>query len=324
MIQHCPFLMVGVSADNSHGNPGSPMYAANCTPKTITDPERIVAIVADSVAQVPAEIARQLDITVIPFTVNIDGQWYLDGIDLAPQELYRRMRLENVMPTTTAPSLGQYQQAFEACLHAGAQAVLCVALSSKLSGGYSTACQAAKIVQEEFPDRIVEVLDSRQATISQGFVVMAAARAAAQGKPLAEVRRAAEEAKRRVGFAATLETLEYLARGGRIGKAAYMLGNLIKINPILTIEEGEVTPVSRVRGENHALQAIVDYVAQQVKDHRVLHLAIMEAAAPKQAARLRELTLQKLRPTELFHSEFTPVMGVHTGPGLVGLGYYYE
>jgi len=294
------------------------------TQKAITDSDRNVAIVTDSVAQVPAEMARQLDITVIPFTVSIDGQLYLDGIDLAPQDLYHRMRLENVMPTTTAASLGQYQQAFEACLHAGAQAVLYVALSSKLSSGYSTACHAAKMVQEEFPDRIVEVLDSQFATMSQGFMVMAAARAAKQGKPLAEVRRAGEEAKRRVGLAATLETLEYLARGGRIGKAAFMLGNLIKIKPILSIKDGEVTPVSRVRGENHALQAIVDYVARQAERHRKLHLAIMEADAPEPAARLQELALQQLRPAEIFHSEFTPVMGVHTGPGLVGLGYYYE
>jgi len=300
------------------------MDKANFTSKTNTDPEPIVAIVTDSVAQVPAEIARQLDITVIPFNVLIEGQPYLDGIDLVPKELYRRMRLENVIPSTTAPSLGKYQQTFEACLHAGAQGVLYVALSSKLSSGYSTARQAAKIVQEEFPDRIVEVLDSQQATITQGFVAMAAARAAAQGKPLAEVRQAAEEAKRRSGFAATLETLEYLARGGRIGKAAYMLGNMIKINPILSIKDGEVTPVSRVRGENRALQAIVDQVARQVERHRKLHLAIMEADAPEQATRLQELALQQLQPTDFFHTEFTPVMGVHTGPGLIGLGYYYE
>ena len=300
------------------------MNTDNFTPKTIKDPEPIVTVVTDSVAQVPVEMARQLDITVIPFTVSIDGQLYLDGIDLAPEKLYHRMRLENVMPTTTAPSLGQYQQVFEACLHAGRQAVFYVALSSKLSGGYSTACQAAKIVQEDFPGCIVEVLDSQQVTISQGFIVMAAARAAAQGKPLAEVRRAAEESKQRIGFAATLESLEYLARGGRIGKAAYLLGNLIKINPILTVKDGEVTPVSRVRGENHALRAIVDYVVERAGGHQNLHLAILEADAPEEAARLQELALQQLQPAEIFHTEFTPVMGVHTGPGLVGLGYYYE
>ena len=294
------------------------------TQKAITDSERNVAIVTDSVAQVPAEVARQLDITVIPFTVSIDGQPYLDGIDLAPKELYRRMRLENIMPTTTAPSLGQYQQAFEACLHAGAQAVLCVALSSKLSSGYSTACYAAKMVQEEFPDRIIEVMDSQQATISQGFIAIAAARAAAAGKPLPEVQQVAEDAKQRVGLAVMLETLEYLARGGRIGKAAFMLGNLIKINPIVSIKDGEVTPISRVRGENHALTAIVEYVARQAEGNRKLHLAIVDADAPEQAARMEELALQKLQPIEIFHTEFTPVIGVHTGPGVVGLGYYYE
>lgn len=300
------------------------MKLTECTPKTTTEPEQIVAIVTDSVAQVPAEIVRQLAITVLPFTVNINGQPYLDGIDLEPSDLYRRMRLENIMPTTTAPSTGEYQQAFRTCLRAGAQAVLCVALSSRLSTGYSAARQAAEMVRNEFPDRLVEVLDSQLATISQGFVAIAAARAAAAGKPLSEVRRAAKEAKQRVGFAATLETLEYLARGGRIGKAAFMLGNLIKIKPILTIEDGEVMPVSRVRGENHALQAIVDYVTQRVEGNRLLHLAIMEADAPEQAARLQELALQQLQPTEIFHTEFTPVMGVHTGPGLIGLSYYYE
>lgn len=292
--------------------------------KEIPNSEQNVAVVTDSVAQVPAEVARELDISVIPFTVSIDRQAYLDGIDLAPQELYRRMRLENILPTTTAASLGQYQQAFEARLSAGAQAVLYVGLSSKLSSGYNTACYAAKMVQEDFPDRTIEVMDSQLATISQGFVVMAAARAAKQGKSLAEVRRAAEEAKQRVGFAATLETLEYLARGGRIGKAESMLGNLIKIKPILSIKNGEVTPVSRARGENHALQAIVDYVVRQVDDYRGLHLAIMQADAQEQAARLEELALQQLQPTKIFHTEFTPVIGVHTGPGVVGLGYYYE
>lgn len=290
-----------------------------------TEERAKVAVITDSVAQVPTEMAQQLDITIVPLTVQIDGKPYLDGIDLAPAELYRRMRLENITPTTAAPSIGEYQRAFLSRLRNGAQAVLCVALSSKLSMGYNTACQAAEMVQDEFPDCLVEVLDSRQATISQGFVAIAAARAAAEGKPLPEVRRAGEEAKQRVGFAAMLGTLEYLARGGRIGKAAFMLGSLIKIRPVITIDkEGIVAPVSRVRGENHALQAIVDYVAQQTNGYKALHLAIMEAYAPQQAAHLQELALQKLQPSEIFHSEFTPVMGVHTGPGLVGLGYYYE
>lgn len=290
----------------------------------MTNSERIVSVVTDSVAQVPPEIAQQLGITVVPFTVNINGQPYQDGIDLRPTDLYRRMRQENILPTTTAASLGQYQQAIEASLDAGAQAVLYISLSSKLSSGYSTACQAAQIIRSESPDRPIVVMDSQNVTISQGFVAIAAARAAAAGKGLAEVQRTAEEAARRVGFAVRLDTLEYLARGGRIGKASFMLGSLINIKPILTIQDGEVGPVARVRGENHALQAIVDYVSRQVEGHRILHLALMEADAPDQAEQLRQLTIQQLHPAEIFHTDFTPVMGVHTGPGLIGLGYYYE
>ena len=300
------------------------MNRADPANETIPDSKPNVTIVTDSVAQVPEEIARQLGITVIPFTININGQSFLDGVDLKPSDLYRRMRLEKITPTTAAASIGQYQRAYENCLQAGAQAVLCVVLSNKLSSGYSVANLAAEKVRDEFPDRQIVVLDSQQATIAQGFVAIAAAQAAAEGKTLPEVRRTAEEAMRRVGFAATLETLEYLARGGRIGKAAFMLGSLIKIKPILTIVNGEVTPMGRVRDENHALQAILDIVARGVEGGHNLHLAIMQADAPEEAKRLQEAALKRFQPTELFHTEFTPVMGVHTGPGLIGLGYYYE
>ncbi|HMN00001.1 MAG TPA: DegV family protein [Anaerolineales bacterium] len=284
-----------------------------------------VAVVTDSVAQVPVDLARQLGITVIPFTVQMDGRTYLDGIDIEPGELYHRMRQDHVSPTTAAPSLGEYQRAFSSCLHGGTQSAFCISLSSKLSSGYTTACYAANATQQEFSDRVIQVFDSRQATISQGFVAIAAARAAMQGKSLEEVRQAAEDAKQRVGFAAALETLEYLARGGRIGKAAFMAGSLLKIKPILSIDdEGVVAPLNRVRGECHALQCIVEYVAHKTADCSTLRLAIMEADNPDHAAQLEELALQTLRPVEILHSEFTPVMGVHAGPGVVGLGYYYE
>jgi len=134
----------------------------------------------------------------------------------------------------------------------------------------------------------------------------------------------AEDAKQRVGLAVMLETLEYLARGGRIGKAAFMLGNLIKINPILSIKDGEVTPISRARGENHAIPAIVEYVARQAEGNRKLHLAIVDADAPEQAARFGGISLAKVATDRnLPH-------GIHARnrrsyrAGVVGLGYYYE
>jgi len=293
--------------------------------QTTTKKPLEVAVIGDSVAQVPAEVAQQLGITIIPLIVQIEGTPYQDGVDLAPSELYRRMRSENIMPTTTAPSVGKYYETFRDKLEAGAPAILCITLSSKLSMAYGTACQAAELIRGNFPDRQIEVFDTRQAAISQGFITIAAARAAAEGKSMPEVIQAAEDAKKHTGIAATVETLDYLARGGRIGKAAYMAGSLIKIKPILFVdEEGMVAPLSRVRGDNRALQAIVDHVAHQTNGYKTLYLAVMEADAQDQAQQLEELALQVLHPKEIFHSEFTPVMGVHTGPGLVGLGYYFD
>ena len=283
-----------------------------------------VTVVCESVAMIPDQVAKQLGIPIVPFTVNVNGKSYLDGINLQPAELYRRMRVEDILPTTTAASLGSYRDTFRASIQAGASSILCVALSSRLSAGYSTACEAAKLVQAEFPDCTIAVMDTLHVTSSQGFVAIAAAKAAAEGKSLAEVRQVAEEACTHVGFFITLETLDYLARGGRIGKASYMLGSLIKIKPILTLEKGEIAPVDRVRGDNHALNMIVDHVARKADGRSALHIAVMDADAPEQAMLLKELVQEKLQPVEILTRDFTPVLGVHVGPGMVGLAYYYE
>jgi DegV family protein with EDD domain len=284
-----------------------------------------VAVVTDSVAQVPTAAAERLGISVVPLAVHIGDARFLDGIDLAPAELYRRMRSEKIAPTTSAPSIGKYLEVFRACFRDGAEAVLHVSLSSKLSTAYDSSCQAAEMVSAEFPDRQVEVLDSRQGAISQGFIAMAAARAAAANLPLEEVTQRARAAMSRSGIVVSLATLEYLARGGRIGKAAYWVGSLINLRPLITLDsDGVAAPVARVRGESRAQEVMVDWVVQHVRGHSGLSLAVMEADAPEAAAQLRELALQKMQPEEIFHSDFTPVMGVHTGPGLVGLGHYFE
>ncbi len=284
-----------------------------------------VAVVTDSVAQVPPERAQQLGISVVPLAVIIGTERYLDGVDLTPTELYQRMRTEKIVPTTSAPSIGQYLETFRACFCAGAQAVLYVAISSRLSTTGNVAMQAAELVLEEFPGRTIEVLDSRQGAISQGFIAMAAARVAAENQPLGAVAEAARAAMPRTAVAVSLATLEYLARGGRIGKAAYLVGSLINIRPILTVDpDGLAAPVARVRGEDHAMEAIVEWVAERVSGRQGISLAVMEADAPEEAARLREMALKVIQPAEVFTTDFTPVMGVHTGPGLVGLGYYYE
>jgi DegV family protein with EDD domain len=169
------------------------------------------------------------------------------------------------------------------------------------------------------------VIDSKLATIAQGFVAIEAARLAEQSASLEQVIAKVKDVQPRVGIAATVETLEYLALGGRIGKAAYLLGSLIQIMPVLTIDEdGVVAPVYRVRGNHKALNKIVEYVSSKAGKHDRLHLAVMEADAPEQAAYLEKLAVERFGPIDLWHTDFTPVMGMHTGPGVVGLGYFYE
>jgi len=284
-----------------------------------------VMVVTDSVAQVSLEIAKDFNITVVPLTVTIEGESFQDGIDLNLKDLYQRMREEKIVPTTTTPSPGEFFKVFQKIVHRGYQEILFISLSKKLSSCYDTACLAAEQIRQLYPQVKIKVLDSRTAGIAQGFVVYAASRAALEGKSLPEVIAAAEEAIPRTGMVAELGTLEYLARGGRIGKAAYLLGRMIDIKPILTLDnKGIVSPLKQVRTEARALQEMVIHVAKKVQGCKNYYLAILEADAPEQAAKLTELVNQKLKPTKLFKAVFTPVMGVHTGPDLVGLGYYYE
>jgi len=272
-----------------------------------------VMVVTDSVAQISSEIAENFNIAIVPLTVTIEGDSFQDGINLNLKELYQRMREEKITPTTTTPSPGEFFKVFQKIVHRGYQEILFISLSKKLSSCYDTACIAAEQISQLYPQVKIKVLDSRTAGIAQGFVVYAASRAALEGKPLPEVIAAAEEAIPRTGMVAELGTLEYL------------LGRMIDIKPILTLDDkGIVSPLKQVRTEARALQEMVVHVAKKVQGCKNYYLAILEADAPEQAAKLTELVNQKLKPTKLFKAVFTPVMGVHTGPDLVGLGYYYE
>lgn len=301
------------------------MGATHHSTQAMVDREAAVAVVTDSVAQVPPEVSNELGITVIPLTVTIGAQSFRDGMDLALDEFYRRMRIEKITATTAAPTPMHYREAFEARLQAGAQAVLCLTLSGKLSSSYVHACLAAEQVRTAYPDQAVEVLDTRTVTVAEGFVVMAAARSAAEGKRLPEVLQAAEDACRRVMFVAALDTLEYLARGGRVGKAAYLLGSLIDIKPILTVDPGGmVVPLDKVRGNHHAMRSMVDHMARWAEGRKEVRLGVLEADAADRAAELEEMARQRIHPTQVIRSQLTPVMGAHAGPGVIGLAAIYE
>jgi DegV family protein with EDD domain len=284
-----------------------------------------LAVVTDSVAQVPQELENQLDIQVVPSTLILDGCEYKDGVDLVPDELYRRMREENIMVKTTSPPVGVFYQTFTHLIDRGASEILYIGLSSEMSATFSAAQNGARLAIEKYPDRYISLFDSKKATIAQGYIAIEAARLASQGASLRQVVERAEQVREHTGLFASLETLEYLSRGGRIGKAAYMLGSAIKILPIVTFgDDGTVAPVSMGRSDESTLRRMVAYVEEKTRGCRVLHIAIMQADALQRADRLRHIVLEKLQPAEIIVTHFTPVMVAHAGPGLIGIAYFYE
>jgi len=288
-------------------------------------PTKKVRIITDSVAQVPGHLAQELGIQVVPFVVTIRETSYEDGIDIQPEALYKRMRLEKVIPKTSAPSPARYIQAMETVIQQGASSILFVALSSNLSGSFNTVSMLAETVRENHPGVSIELFDTKSAAIAEGYIAIQAAQEARKGMDLPGVLRVAQETSKRVGIVVSFDSLEYLALGGRIGKAAYLLGNLIDIKPIIALDsEGFVEPIGKVRGNQRAFEAIIEYVEKMTAGCHKLSLAIMDADAQDRADELKHLAIERLKPNEVINTTITPVMGAHTGPGLVGLGYYFE
>ncbi|MGD2026675.1 MAG: DegV family protein [Anaerolineales bacterium] len=284
-----------------------------------------IQVVTDSVAQIPPKLAEHHHIGIIPFSIIINDKSYLDGENIRPTELYRRMRTEDIVPRTSHPSMGEYIQLFKKYLDKDAQAVLYLTLSGKLSGAFSTATKAALQIEKELPGKKVAVFDTRTATIAQGFVAISAAQAAQSGPGLDHVINTAQEVQSKVGFVAMLETLTYLARGGRVGKAAYLVGSLIQIKPVVTInKEGVVTPLVNLRGKKKCVGKLVDCMANTIGNRKPTQIAVMHADDMEKAEELSQQARERFGVTEIMFTDFTPVMGAHAGPGVLGLGYTLE
>jgi DegV family protein with EDD domain len=287
---------------------------------------RNVTIVTDSIAQVPFETASELGIRVVPYSVLVEGEVVQDMSDYNLGRLYQRMRHEKELRlSTSAPSIGVFREVFSGVLESGARSIVYIGLASRLSHAFSTAVEAARMIHEEIGRQAIFLVDTRMATAAQGFLAIEAARLARRGANPPEIIQHVNAERTRAGFAAGLETLEYLARGGRIGKAAYMLGSAIRILPVVTLnEKGEVTPISRKMGYSRVIEDCARYVREQVAGCRSLSLAVMHADVPDWAEKLRTMAVEQLRPDEIFTTTFTPTMVAHTGPGIIGLAYHWK
>lgn len=271
-----------------------------------------VRIVTDSTSDLPPQVASDLGIAMVPLYVHFGSEAYRDGVDMGTEEFYRRLVTDPTPPTTSTPPVGAFVDCFNNLAQETGE-ILCICISSKVSATYNAARQAREIVGERCR---VEVIDSQLALMTLGLVVIALAKAAREGVGLAELVEMAGCLAPKSHLRLTFDTLEYLRRGGRIGKAQSLLGSLLKINPILTLRDGEVYPAARVRSRGKAVEYLVRFGAGFP---HIREMAVEHANTPEEATGLVE-RLSNFYPKErIYLSTVSPVIGAHVGPHVLGV-----
>ncbi len=275
---------------------------------------RAVAIVTDSTSDLPSQLARTRSITVVPLTLHFEGRSLLDGVDIRPSEFYRKLPNATTHPTTSQPAPARFAEAYGALLANHAE-VVSLHISEKLSGTYASAVQGAEMTD---PKR-VHVVDSELVSMSLGLLTLAASVIASQGADASAIVERVSAMRDQVHTYFSVATLEFLRRGGRIGRASALLGSVLQVKPVLCIRDGLVTPLERVRTFDRALNRIVD-LAREVDQGKGLCVVVGHADAEEDAERVAR-ELEPVADT-LMIQPLGPVVGAHAGPGVVGVGCY--
>jgi DegV family protein with EDD domain len=275
-----------------------------------------IAIITDTDASLPAEIAARYGIRQVPIIVLFGTESYETGVDIDDAQVFARIDREGMLPTTSAPSPGQFAEAFQAAFDEGAESAICFCVSSKISATYG----AAVIASETMPERDITVVDTLSLSMGQGFMVLAAAEAATEGATKDEIIARALAVRERTFLYAALSTLKYLAMSGRVGGLAAGMANLLNIKPILTIVDGTLDLLEKVRAQRRAWARAVELTGQAVGGRSIERLAIIHVNVPQEAHRFRTQVLSALPYNgEVIIAEMTPGLSVHSGAGMVGV-----
>lgn len=279
-----------------------------------------VKVVVDSTADIPRNLADELDIGVVPLTVHFGDTAYVDWLELTPLEFYDLLATSPDHPYTTPPAVEQFQTVYDEALRQGQDVV-----SLHISGGLSETVEIARRAAAGLKATgRVEVVDSRVVSMALALPALAAARAAQAGAPLEEVASEAAAvvaASRGKAFFA-VDTLDYLARNGRIGRAQAILGALLAVKPVLCFEDGVVAPYEKVRGDKKVIPRLVDLVRELSGSGRPKVMGIVQANCLDKAVALRDAVVKAVDPAEVLICELGAVVGTHGGPGTIGLAFY--
>jgi DegV family protein with EDD domain len=271
-----------------------------------------LGVVTDSTADLQPALQERLGLTVVPLIINWDGATYRDKIDLSTADFYRRLRTSKSLPRTGAPSIAAFETAFREQLKEH-EAVISLSMAARLSGTYEIAHRAAETVDP----RRISVIDSGSVSVCIAWLAETAVSLARQGLQPREIVSTVENMRSRLRVLALLDTLEFLQRGGRIGRAAALAGTLLSVKPILSIRDGEVAPVERVRTTAGALRRLVELVSTQGPVER---LGVVDGDASANAGETAKQLRARFPEVTIDRGELGPVVGTHGGPGVVGVG----
>jgi len=275
-----------------------------------------VRILTDSTADIPLPVAESLGITVVPLTVSFGNESYLDGIELDNVGFFQKLQTNKTLPKTSQPAPGAFQEAFIRLIDEGADGIVAVLLTSKLSGTYQSAVTARDALSEEYKKVPIELIDSQSVSVGIGYTTMQAAEEAKQGASLETIKEHALDRLARTRILFALDTLEYLSKGGRIGGASAMVGNILSIKPILSFKEGVVVPIERPRTRAKAYARI----GQLVAEAGPLESATIVASDETVGQQLADV-LATVYKSEMQRYKVGAVIGTYSGPAVAGVAF---
>ncbi len=278
-----------------------------------------VIVVTDSTSDLPRDVVSRYGIQVVPQILMLGNQTWREGVDIDAPRFYELLRSSSLFPKTSQPSAAEFQDLF-ARLSQDASGIAAIHLSSDLSGTLNSAHAA----RAALPDLPIEVIDSRSVSMQLGFIVMAAARVAAEGGDLQAVCAAARAMIGKVHVYFIVDTLEYLHRGGRIGGATRLVGSALNLKPVLAVLDGKIEPIAKIRTRRKALAKVFELLQEEIPAGSRAHMAVVNVAAPNEAAELFRQVEAAFHPVELLANDCGPVVGAHGGPGTVAVVYYLE
>ncbi|MGD8244561.1 MAG: DegV family protein [Anaerolineae bacterium] len=281
----------------------------------------MIGILTDTTASIPRNLVETLRIEVVPYYVHRGLETLRDMVDVQPAQFAQWLAEAKRLPTTSNPAPGDYLRGF-INMAGRVKAIIALTMTSRGSGAYQSCRAAVDLFHEHTPDLQVDVIDTLQVAMSQGWAAIEAARAALQGLDAEAVRARACEVARQGMMIQTADTLRYLHMGGRIGRAQHLVGSLLNIKPLIGMQDGEIVALGTARSRMKAYRRMVDLMQQKVGDGATIKVAFMHVAAREQLERLQAMIMERFNCIETIVTELSPALAVHSGPGTVGVSFF--